>query len=264
MRTPLKVSLFQIPLIWETPISNRKAIESLFLKTESNTDLILLPEMFTSGFTMEPKKVAEPMDGPTVAWMELLAQEHQVAVGGSLVIQEGDHYYNRFLFVTSDGEIQYYDKRHTFTLAGEHKAYKAGENDGLIQYKGWKICLRVCYDLRFPVWSRNTSDYDVLIYVANWPKPRIHAWDTLLKARAIENMAYCIGVNCVGTDPNGNQYPGHSAIYDTLGNLITDKISQKTIVLKASIDYEALKVQRRYLPFLKDRDAFNLNKKSTD
>ncbi len=258
----LKVTLIQIPLVWEAANENRTAIEELLRTSVGASDLILLPEMFTSGFTMQPKNVAEPMNGSTLQWMQLLAQKHQAAIGGSLVIQENNQYYNRFLLVTPEGEIDYYDKRHTFTLAGEHKVYKAGENDGLIHYKGWKICLRICYDLRFPVWSRNTSDYDVLIYVANWPQPRIQAWDTLLKARAIENMAYCIGVNRVGTDPNGHQYPGHSAAYDPLGNLITDKISEETLLLNASLDHQSLQVQRRHLPFLKDKDSFALNKNS--
>ena len=260
----LRLSLLQIPLVWEAPEENRKAIEKLLFTITEKSDLIFLPEMFSSGFTMQPELVAETMEGPTVRWMLDMAQKMNAAIGGSIVIQEATHYYNRFLFVSPEGELQFYDKRHTFTLAGEHKAYTSGKNDGLIDYKGWKICLRVCYDLRFPVWSRNTSDYDLLVYVANWPKPRIHAWDTLLKARAIENMAYCIGVNCVGIDPNGNQYPGHSAAYDSLGNLISNQIFEVKSVLSASLYRESLKTERRSLPFLKDRDTFNLNGNSNN
>ena len=151
-----------------------------------------------------------------------------------------------------------YDKRQTFTLAGEHKTFRAGSNEGIFEYEGWKICLRICYDLRFPVWSRNTQDYDVLFYVANWPKPRIHAWDTLLKARAIENLSYVVGVNRIGEDEKGHLYPGHSAVYDPLGNSVSGKISAVETLVTAELDYLELQAHRKRLRFLEDRDDFDL------
>ena len=174
------------------------------------------------------------------------------------MIEEDGAYLNRFVWVTPSGECSFYDKHHTFTLAGEDKVYKRGNDDGIIIFKGWKICLRICYDLRFPVWSRNTQDYDLLIYVANWPKPRISAWDTLLKARAIENMSYVVGVNRCGEDSKGNDYPGHSAIYDSLGNCISGDLSSETKNIFASINYHELKAYRKKLRFLEDRDNFDL------
>jgi predicted amidohydrolase len=151
-----------------------------------------------------------------------------------------------------------YDKRHTFTLAGEHIAYQSGIKDGIVEYLGWKICLRICYDLRFPVWSRNTHNYDLLIYVANWPKPRIQAWDTLLQARAIENLSYVVGVNRIGEDEKEHQYPGHSAIYDALGNSLSGKISSEQKLITAELDYLELQEHRKRLRFLEDQDSFHL------
>ena len=197
MVNELKIALLQSNLVWENPIQNRinfsKKIESI---TES-VDIIILPEMFTSGFTMNATAVAETMTGETISWLLTSAKKNNCAIMGSLVILEDSTYYNRCVFVEPDGKISTYDKRHTFTLAGEHKVYKTGTEKIIIDFKGWRICPLVCYDLRFPVWARNTDNYDLLIYVANWPKPRINAWDALLKARAIENMSYCIGVNRV-------------------------------------------------------------------
>ena len=154
------------------------------------------------------------------------------------------------------GDIHYYDKRHTFTLAGEHKAYATGQNDGLVHYKGWKICLRVCYDLRFPVWARNTSDYDVLIYTANWPHKRIDAWDTLLKARAIENMSYCVGVNRIGTDGSDLYYPGHTAIFDYMGEKVGETKHEQQDFTSVQLDREKMLLARKKLNFLNDRDRF--------
>lgn len=251
----LKLTLIQSPLVWESPAANREYFENKLSQIKT-TDMVLLPEMFTTGFTMRPQAIAETMEGETLQWMQALAKKHETALGGSVVIHEGEFFYNRFVLVSPDGSIQYYDKRHTFTLAGEHQVYKAGENDGIVAYKGWKICLRICYDLRFPVWSRNTVDYDLLIYVANWPRPRIQSWDALLRARAIENMAYCVGVNCVGSDPNRHHYPGHSAVYDLYGNLVSSAISESEAVLTATLDKNEMCNQREHLPFLKDRDRF--------
>ena len=186
MQEELKVALIQSDLVWENPKQNRINFTGKMNSIDKDVDLIILPEMFSTGFTMHPEKVFETMQGETIAWIKETAQEKQVAVTGSLIIKENNHYYNRLLFVYPDGTVKTYDKRHTFTLVGEDKVYTAGSKKLLVDYKGWKICPLICYDLRFPVWARNVENYDLLIYVANWPKPRITAWDALLKARAIE------------------------------------------------------------------------------
>ena len=256
MPEKLKLALLQTTLYWEDPKANRLHIQEQIQNLTTPSDIIVLPEMFSSGFTMNPKNVAESMEGETVQWMMSIAKEKNTAICGSLVIEESQAYYNRFLFVTPSGEIFSYDKRHTFTLAGEHKVYKRGTEQHYIDYLGWKICPLVCYDLRFPVWARNTVDYDVLIYVANWPKPRVHAWDTLLKARAIENMCFCVGVNRIGIDENGHEYLGHSAVYDVLGNTLA--FSDKSEFLTVEIDKKEIGTLREKFMFLQDRDTFNL------
>jgi len=258
MQDTLKIAIIQSELAWENPVQNRSNFESKIIKINEGVDIIVLPEMFSSGFTMHPFNVAEVMRGKSVNWMLEMAKKTNAAICGSLVIQENGNYYNRFIFATSDGNIETYDKRHTFTLAGEHKVYEAGNSKSIIEYKGWKICPMVCYDLRFPVWARNVEDYDVLIYVANWPKTRIEAWDTLLKARAIENMSYCVGVNRVGLDGNDYEYSGHSAIYNGLGEMLTNIKETKEDMAIASLDRDHLALIRRKLKFLQDRDSFNL------
>ncbi|MEM6516357.1 MAG: amidohydrolase [Bacteroidota bacterium] len=258
MPEKLNVALIQTELFWEDPKRNREHFERKILTIPEGTDLIILPEMFTSGFTMNAEKVAESMDGITVNWMKHLAKTKDAAIIGSIVISENEAFYNRLLFVLPNGQIRHYDKKHTFTLAGEHKAYSAGHSQALIEFRGWKILPLICYDLRFPVWARNTMDYDVLLYVANWPNKRISAWDTLLKARAIENMSYCIGVNRIGEDANGRYYPGHSAVYDVLGNKLDTIESNESIVEIVSIDKKEIDNTRKKLGFLNDRDNFIL------
>lgn len=258
MQEHLKVVLIQSDLVWENAEANRKAFTKKINAISQKVDLILLPEMFTTGFTMTPENVYETMQGATINWLLNTAEKYNAAIGGSLVIKEENSFYNRFVFVESNGSITTYDKRHTFTLAGEDKVYTAGNNKIILNYKGWSICPLVCYDLRFPVWARNTKNYDVLIYVANWPKLRINAWDTLLKARAIENMCYCIGVNRIGNDDNKLEYVGHSAIYDSLGKTLcktTDGIENIEII---TLQKEHLKTTRDKLKFLDDRDDFIL------
>lgn len=252
----LNVALVQTTLAWENPKANRTHIED---KVGSITaDLIVLPEMFSSGFTMNASNVAETMDGETITWLKTLSKTKNAAIVGSLVITENNNYYNRLVFVEPNGTLTTYDKRHTFTLAGEHKVYTAGTEKIIIDYKGFKICPLVCYDLRFPVWARNSEDYDVLIYVANWPKVRIAAWDALLKARAIENMSYCIGVNRVGLDGNNYEYSGHSAAYDVLGNRM-DSIPESTETIEViTLEKAHITKYRKRLGFLKDRDSFSL------
>lgn len=250
--------MIQSLLVWEHPEQNRL---NLFKKIESISqavDIIVLPEMFTSGFTMNASEVAETMNGETVAWMKDLASKKHSAITGSLVIKENGNFYNRLLFVHPDGKVDTYDKRHTFTLAGEDKVYSSGTKKLIVNYKDWKICPLVCYDLRFPVWARNVENYDVLIYVANWPKARVAAWDALLQARAIENMSYCVGVNRVGLDGNNHEYSGHSAAYDVLGHRMDTIPYDKEAVEIITINKEELKTFRSKLNFLEDRDLFSL------
>jgi predicted amidohydrolase len=258
MKSELKVALIQSNLVWENPEQNRINFTNKISAILESIDLIVLPEMFTSGFTMNPTTVAETMTGDTISWMQKLANLKKSAITGSIVIEENDHYYNRLLFIFPSGKIDYYDKKHTFTLAGEHKAYQAGSNLITVSYLGWKICPLVCYDLRFPVWSRNTNDYDLLLYVANWPKVRIAAWDTLLKARAIENMSYCIGVNRVGLDANGFEYSGNSRAYDVLGKRMDSIPTNKETTEIVTLKKEHISKYREKLGFLNDRDLFTL------
>jgi predicted amidohydrolase len=258
MQEALKIALIQSDLVWENPEQNQQNFTIKINAVAEKVDIIVLPEMFTSGFTMNAKAVAETMEGTTVSWMLDLAKTKQAAIAGSMVVIENDNYYNRFLFAEPSGKLSYYDKRHTFTLAGEHKVYKAGNKKIIIDYRGWKICPLICYDLRFPVWARNTEDYDVLLYVANWPKPRINAWDTLLKARAIENMSYCIGVNRIGVDGVNVEYNGSSACYDVLGKKITNMPLNQDAVEIVALSKNHIRKYRNALKFLDDRDAFNL------
>ncbi len=254
----LKIALIQSDLVWENPKQNRENFSDKINAINQEVNLVILPEMFTTGFTMNAVDIAETMQGETVKWMQELATKKQVAITGSVIISEDNKYYNRLLFVHPSGKIETYNKRHTFTLAGEDKVYSAGTDKFIINYKGWKICPLVCYDLRFPVWARNTEDYDVLLYVANWPKPRINAWNALLKARAIENMCYCIGVNRVGLDTNNYEYSGNSAVYNVLGEKISNispNIEQTEILV---LDKNHIKTNREKLQFLNDRDDFNL------
>ncbi|MUU78583.1 amidohydrolase [Winogradskyella endarachnes] len=258
MNTDLKVAMIQTDLVWENPTENRRVLNDKLDAISTDIDLIILPEMFTSGFTMNPETVAETMDGKTIVWLKEKATAKQAAIMGSLVVKEGNHYYNRMVCVEPSGKITTYNKRHSFTLAGEHKVYTAGTEKVIFEYKGWKICPLVCYDLRFPVWARNTEDYDLLIYVANWPKVRIDAWDALLKARAIENMTYCIGVNRVGLDGNDYEYSGHSAAYDVLGKRL-NHLSENTDTIEiVLLEKSTIKKYREKLNFLNDRDMFSL------
>jgi len=253
----MKIALIQAPLLWENPTQNRNYFEQKINSVSEKIDLIVLPEMFTSGFTMNPKAVAETMQAETVLWLKALAKAKNSAITGSLVIEENGNFYNRLVFVFPSGEIKSYDKKHLFTLAGEDKAYTSGTQKMLFEYKGFKICPLICYDLRFPVFARNTEEYDVLIYVANWPKPRINAWDALLKARAIENMCYTIGVNRIGEDPNKHTYPGHSQAIDYLGNYLIEPQENEGIFI-TTINKNTLVATRQKFGFLNDRDSFTI------
>jgi predicted amidohydrolase len=252
----LDIALVQTELSWEQPELNLKRFEKIVSTLTSPLDLLVLPEMFTSGFTMEPGNIPDLAGPKTLEWMQIQASSLNAAVMGSLVYKESEGYFNRLIFMQPDGNYHSYDKRHTFTLAGEDKVYQKGKAKTTISFRGWKICPLICYDLRFPVWSRNTEGYDLLLYVANWPAPRIAAWDTLLKARAIENMAYVAGVNRIGTDGNGLEYTGHTAAYDCLGQSLA--YSEKDEVLRVSLSKNSLEETRSKLRFLEDRDSFSL------
>ena len=253
----MNVALIQTDIVWENPSENRRVFEGKINALTESVDLIILPEMFTSGFTMSPNLVAETMSGETISWLKEIAKAKNSAITGSLVITENGNFYNRMVFVFPNGEIQYYDKKHLFTLAGEDKVYTSGKDKVIVNYKNWKICLQVCYDLRFPVFSRNTENYDVLIYVASWPKVRTNAWDILLKARAVENLSYTIGVNRIGTDNNDFEYIGHSQIIDELGNFIIEPTENEDVFI-ANLDKNKMLETRNKLNFLNDRDAFIL------
>ena len=255
----MKIALIQTSLIWEDPTENRSHLAQKITGFMEEVDLIVLPEMFSSGFTMNPKVVAETMQGETILWLQHLAKAKNCAITGSLVIEEKGNYYNRLVFVFPNGNIKSYDKRHLFTLAGEHKSYTAGIDKLIVEYKGFRICPLVCYDLRFPVFSRNEENYDVLLYVANWPKPRINAWDALLKARAIENMCYTIGVNRIGEDPNKHTYPGHSQMIDFLGDYLIEPQENEGVFI-TTLNKNTLLEARQKFGFLNDRDAFTMEK----
>lgn len=251
----MKVALVQTTLHWENPQANRNHFEKFIDSITEKIDLIVLPEMFSTGFTMHPIDVAESMSGDTVAWLKSLAKSKESAIVGSLIIQENDRYYNRLVFVFPSGEIKKYDKRHLFTLAGENKTYTAGEEKLIVEYNGFKICPLICYDLRFPVFARNVEQYDLLIYVANWPKPRTNAWDILLKARAVENQSFVIGVNRIGTDNNEHEYIGHSQVVDCLGNdLLSPQETEGVFIVE--LNKNDMLETRKKMDFLADRDDF--------
>ncbi len=257
MQSELKIAMVQKDIVWQDAAENRLQLDALFAEMQP-VDLIVLPEMFATGFSMLPHGLAECMQGATVAWMQQSAKQYNAALVGSLIIEEEGLFYNRLLFVTPEGSIEYYDKRHSFTLAGEHQAYTSGTAKLLVHFRGWNICPLICYDLRFPVWSRNTEPYDLLLYVANWPMPRIQAWNVLLKARAIENMSYCIGVNRVGVDANKHVYSGDSMTLDYEGNEMTPVCRHQERVLYASLKRDSLHAFRKKLPFLEDQDRFKI------
>lgn len=257
MNPHLRVTLIQAALAWQDPAANRAVFASHFRGLVGHTDLIVLPEMFTTGFSMEAERLAETMDGPTVEWMREEAAALGCAITGSLIVRDGGRHYNRMVWVAPDGGLQHYDKRHLFRMAGEQEHYAAGERRITVEYKGWRICPLVCYDLRFPVWSRNRGDYDLLLYVANWPARRSLAWKTLLRARAIENVAYVVGVNRIGSDGNGASYSGDSVAVDFLGQpLAGDRGGD--FAETAVLDRDLLQSWRESFPVHLDADEFTL------
>lgn len=240
-------------ILWAQPEANVKAAESA-LAAAPVSDLYILPEMWSTGFATEPDGIAESDDSASLAWMKSAADRYNAAVAGSIAVKDSTDgsYRNRFYFVKPGGEVIYYDKHHLFTYGGEHKRYSAGDRRVIVEWKGFRFLLLVCYDLRFPIWARNREDYDAIIYVASWPTPRVEAWRTLLKARAIENQCYIMGVNRVGTDPSC-EYCGGTAFIDPFGIAVECPDNEVSCV-SGNLDMEALEAFRKRFPVLKDRD----------
>ena len=257
MTANLRVTLIQADLAWQDPATNRRNLAAHFRGLAGHTDLIVLPEMFTTGFSMAADSLAETMAGATVGWLREEAAAIGCAITGSLIVEENGRHYNRLVWATPDGNLAHYDKRHLFRMAREQEHYAAGNRRLVVELKGWRLCPLVCYDLRFPVWSRSRGDYDVLLYVANWPSRRRAAWSALLRARAIENVCYVVGVNRVGKDGNGASYSGDSVALDFLGQVLggdRDGEFVETVVL----DRESLATFRRDFPVHLDADDFEL------
>lgn len=254
--TELRVTLVQSELHWHDASANLQMFSELTDPLEGKTDLIILPEMFSTGFTMAPENVAEPEQGPAFQWLVQQAKKLNTAICGSVVVQSEQGYHNRFYWVTPEGGSQHYDKRHLFRMAGEHEHYQAGEQRLIIEYKGWRILPQICYDLRFPVWSRSHNDYDLAIYVANWPQVRNHPWQVLLQARAIENLCYVAGVNRVGVDGNELPYSGDSALINFKGHAQLQAEPGEVEVLTTTLDLKALEDFRTAFPASNDADRF--------
>jgi omega-amidase len=261
MKSQLNVSLVQANLTWHDAVENRRTFERLMHPLAGQTDVIVLPEMFSTGFTMEPEKVAEPVEGPTTQWLRERAKSLNAVVTGSVVTSDQGRYWNRLIWMRPDGTFESYDKRHLFRMAGEHQHYAAGRQRLIVDLQGWKIRPLVCYDLRFPAWSRNrvgtSGEYDVLLYVANWPERRRYAWQTLLRARAIENLSFCIGVNRVGRDGKEIDYSGDSTVLDFMGRELVPDMKGES-VSTVTLDREAFDAFRQRFPAHMDADEFEL------
>ena len=259
----LRVTLVQAELAWHDAAANRRMFERLLDPLAGQTDLVVLPEMFTTGFTMAPESAAEPAGGPSVEWMQTMAARLGAVVTGSIATRDGGSYFNRLTWMRPDGSSAAYDKRHLFRMAHEDEHYASGATQLITELDGWKIRPLVCYDLRFPVWSRNrigtAEGYDVLIYVANWPERRRYAWQTLLRARAIENLCYCIGVNRVGRDANDIHYKGDSAAIDFLGQSLSPA-TEHEFVATVTLERAPLAAFRSKFPAHLDADRFELQR----
>jgi len=279
---PLTITTIQTNIAWENKAANLQVLENKINDLEEKTEIIVLPEMFSTGFSMQPEKLAETMEGETVQWMKAIAAKNKIILTGSLIIQENDHFFNRLIWMLPNGQVGFYDKRHLFAYGEEDKYYTAGKKRLIASAKGWKINLQVCYDLRFPVWSRNRilendlhkeetalgttnepaytqfkPEFDMIIYVANWPERRNHAWKTLLCARAIENQCYVVGVNRVGRDGNNVNHSGNSLVIDPLGEVLYHMADAED-VFTITLQKEHLEEVRTKFPFWKDGDDFTL------
>lgn len=255
----LTITTIQADLQWEDKDANLRRLEEKILGIPGTTELVILPEMFSTAFSMRPEALAERMDGPTIDWMRKIAARKKIILTGSVIIEEEGMYFNRLIWMLPNGQYGQYDKRHRFAYAGENEHYTAGHKRLVASVKGWKVLLLVCYDLRFPVWSRQESpaEYDLLVYVANWPERRSHAWKTLLQARAIENQSYVVGVNRVGVDGNQIAHSGDSMIIDPLGETLYHGAAKEE-VSTLTLHKERLEEIRQRFPFWKDADHFNI------
>ncbi len=254
----LRVTIIQSMLHWEDAEANRRMFAERISGLHGATDLVVLPEMFTTGFSMNSDQLFESMDGPTVSWMKEQAEQMEVAIYGSIIIKENGHYFNRGLFVFPDGRVTSYDKRHLFRMAKEHAHFSPGRERVIVEYRGWRILLQVCYDLRFPVFSRNRGDHDLMLYVANWPEARRYPWSQLLLARAIENQSYVVGVNRVGMDGKGIHYTGDSVIIDMKGGLLAACEPATEQAVTSTLEHQELSLFREKFPADLDADAFEL------
>jgi omega-amidase len=261
----LRITLIQTELYWEDRTANVSSLEEKIWRIGQETDVIVLPEMFTTGFTMNAKRLAEPLNLHTFKWMKQMAAQTGALILGSYIAEEDTKFHNRLLWMQPDGRFFTYDKRHLFRMADEHLTYTAGTSRLTAEWKGWRICPLICYDLRFPVWSRNVyrsdlgrMDYDVLIYVANWPAARIQAWDVLLKARAVENLCYTAGVNRVGKDGNNIDHNGHSAVYGPRGETLAFAADRET-TLTVELSWDELATYREKFPAWMDADDFKIS-----
>ncbi|MCD6019485.1 MAG: Nitrilase/cyanide hydratase and apolipoprotein N-acyltransferase [Bacteroidetes bacterium] len=259
----LKITTVQTHLCWEDVARNLTHFDEKLDSISQATDIIVLPEMFTTGFTMKPEALAEEHGGKGLLWMQRKAAEKNCIITGSISVKQNELYYNRLYWVKPDGTYEVYDKRHLFRMGNEHQHYTAGEKKLIVEYKGWKICPMVCYDIRFPVWSRNIKEntYDVLLYVANWPEVRSYPWRQLLIARAIENQAFVVGVNRVGEDGNGISHSGDSCIINPRGEVLVCSVPHQDVVETQSLSYLYLEEFRKAFPVMLDGDEFIISKK---
>ena len=257
MKQNLNFSLIQSNIFWEDVNKNLLHFERLISRI-SETDIILLPEMFNTAFCPKSNHLAETMEGKTISWMKEISKQQNCSIAGTLMVIEKKKVFNRLVWISENGEIHTYDKHHLFSLIKEERYISKGKGRLIVEEKGWKICPLICYDLRFPVFSRNNVDYDILIYLANWPIKRIDAWDALLKARSIENQCYTIGVNRVGEDGNGIPFSGHSKVFDSFGKELFSVTENTEEILQISLWLDDLKLKRRQMNFLQDRDDFTL------
>jgi predicted amidohydrolase len=258
LKETLHIAIFQLNLVWEDPVANRAKIDQLLQDVSETTDVVFLPEMFTTGFSMNVTELAEPMEGETIQWMKSCCNDYQLALCGSLIIVENDQYFNRLVFVEPSGEVHFYNKRHLFSMGNEADYFEKGTERLVVLYKGWRICPLICYDLRFPVWSRNRNEYNLLVYLANWPQSRSDVWNTMLKARAIENQSFVVGVNRVGVDGQKIAYSGDSQIIGAKGNCISGSNEEDEIIISAQISFTELAKFRTSFPVLNDADSFDI------
>lgn len=258
----LAITIIQTQLHWENKKANIAMLEGKINAIKEKTAVVVLPEMFTTGFSMNPASLAEKMDGNTIKWMKKIAAAKKIILTGSIIAEEDGKYYNRLVWMLPNGEYGFYDKRHLFAYAEEHKCFTPGSKRLIASVNGWKLNMLICYDLRFPVWSRQSGpsqpEYDVLIFVANWPEKRSLAWKTLLQARAVENQCYVVGVNRVGEDGNGIKYVGDSMIVSPAGEIEYQKTNDEDL-FTYTLEKEKLEEVRKRFPFWKDADSFNIN-----